>query len=189
MLKTTPTGGRNMFFRGGPLTFTSRTHAVWQTPMAGGKRGPGSVVIYFDPECHTSRNALAFLTKADYKPTIIEYGKVGWTKSQLLGLFAAADLSPRDALRQDDDNVKQLGLLNAGVSDEEILAQMVAHPHLVQSPIVCTRMGTRLTKPSEKVLDLMERLPPGPVYKEDGEMIIDFNGDRVIDDSSPAFHQ
>ena len=159
------------------------------TPMVGGKRGPGSIVIYHDPDCHTSRNALAFLIKAEYKPTIIEYGKEGWTKAQLLGLFAAADLTPKTALRQDDDTAQRLGLLAADVSDEAILTQMVAHPRLVQSPIICSRMGTRLTKPSEKVLDLMERLPPGPVFKEDGEMIIDYNGDRVIDHNSPEFYQ
>jgi arsenate reductase len=138
-----------------------------------------SVVIYHNPACGTSRNVLAILEAAGNKPTVIDYLKTGWTKPQLLGLFAAADLSPRAALREKNTPAAELGLTKDGVSDEVILDAMVAHPILVNRPIVCTSKGVRLCRPSERVLDLMERLPPGPLHKEDGAPIIDAEGRRV----------
>jgi arsenate reductase len=138
-----------------------------------------SVVIYHNPACGTSRNVLAILEAAGNKPTVIDYLKTGWTKPQLLGLVAAADLSPRAALREKNTPAAELGLTKDGVSDEVILDAMVAHPILVNRPIVCTSKGVRLCRPSERVLDLMERLPPGPLHKEDGAPIIDAEGRRV----------
>ena len=101
------------------------------------------------------------------------------TRSQLLALFAAADLTPKTALRTTKSPAAELGLLADGVTDAQILEKMLEHPVLVNRPIVCTRKGVALCRPSEKVLDLMERMPPGPVYKEDGELIIDKDGQRV----------
>lgn len=137
------------------------------------------VVIYHNPECGTSRNVLAIIKAAGYTPTVIEYLKAGWTKPQLLGLFAAAGLTPRTALRETKSPAMELGLLDEGVSNEVILDAMIEHPILVNRPIVCTPKGVRLCRPSELVLDLLDRFPPGPFHKEDGELLIDREGRRV----------
>jgi arsenate reductase len=137
------------------------------------------IVIHHNPDCGTSRNVLAIIEASGEAPTVIEYLKEGWTRPQLLGLFAAAGLTPRSALRETKSPAKELGLLEAGVSDEAILEAMLEHPVLVNRPIVCSPKGVRLCRPSEAVLDLLETLPPGPFYKEDGALLIDENGQRV----------
>jgi arsenate reductase len=137
------------------------------------------IVIHHNPGCGTSRNVLAIIEAAGYAPTVIEYLATGWTRAQLLGLFAAAGLTPRAALRTTKSPAAELGLLDTSVGDEAILAAMVQHPVLVNRPIVCTPRGVRLCRPSELVLDLLERLPPGPLHKEDGELLIDAAGRRV----------
>lgn len=137
------------------------------------------IVIHHNPGCGTSRNVLAIIEAAGYAPTVIEYLATGWTRPQLLGLFAAAGLTPRTALRTTKSPAADLGLLDPSVADEAILAAMVQHPVLVNRPIVCTPKGVRLCRPSEQVLDLLERLPPGPFYKEDGALLVDAQGRRV----------
>lgn len=137
------------------------------------------IVIHHNPDCGTSRNVLAIIEASGEAPTVIEYLKEGWTRPQLLGLFAAAGLTPRSALRETKSPAKELGLLEAGVSDEAILEAMLEHPVLVNRPIVCSPKGVRLCRPSEAVLDLLETLPPGPFYKEDGALLIDESGQRV----------
>mgnify|MGYP001125623526 FL=1 len=137
------------------------------------------IVIHHNPGCGTSRNVLAIIEAAGYAPTVIEYLATGWTRAQLLGLFAAAGLTPRAALRTTKSPAADLGLLDPSVGDEAILAAMVQHPVLVNRPIVCTPKGVRLCRPSEQVLDLLERLPPGPFYKEDGALLVDAQGRRV----------
>ena len=137
------------------------------------------MVIYHNPECGTSRNVLAIIEAAGYTPTVIEYLKAGWTKPQLLGLFAAAGLTPRTALRETKSPAAELGFLEEGVSSEAILDAMIKHPLLVNRPIVCTPKGARLCRPSETVLDLLDRFPPAPFRKEDGELLIDREGHRV----------
>ena len=137
------------------------------------------IVIHHNPGCGTSRNVLAIIEAAGYAPTVIEYLATGWTRAQLLGLFAAAGLTPRAALRTTKSPAADLGLLDPSVGDEAILAAMVQHPVLVNRPIVCTPKGVRLCRPSEQVLDLLERLPPGPFHKEDGALLIDAAGQRV----------
>jgi len=139
-----------------------------------------SVVIHHNPDCATSRNVLAIIRAAGYEPTIIEYLKTGWTRPQLQALFAAAGLSVREALRETKSPACELGLLDAAVTQSALLDAMVAHPILVNRPIVCTRLGVRLCRPSETVLDLLERLPAGPLYKEDGQLLIDEEGRRVV---------
>ena len=138
-----------------------------------------SVVIYHNPQCGTSRNVLAIIEASGAKPVVIDYLDTGWTRPQLLGLFAAASLTPRDALRVSKSPAAELGLTDPSVGDDALLDAMVEHPILVNRPIVCTPKGVKLCRPSEAVLDLLESLPPGPLYKEDGEMIIDGNGNRV----------
>ncbi len=138
-----------------------------------------NVVVYHNPACGTSRNVLSLVTEAGYQPRVIEYLQEGWTRAQLLGLFAAAGLTPRSALRETKSPAEELGLLDAAVTDEALLSAMVAHPILVNRPIVCTAKGVKLCRPSEAVLDLLDRLPPGPISKEDGQVIIDAEGRRV----------
>jgi len=137
------------------------------------------VVIHHNPACGTSRNVLAIIEAAGYRPVVIDYLKTGWTKPQLLGLFAAAGLTPRTALRTTKSPAQELGLLDPQVSDEALFDAMVAHPVLVNRPIVCTAKGVRLCRPSEQILDLLDRLPPGPLAKEDGQLIIDAAGNRI----------
>jgi len=123
------------------------------------------VVIYHNPDCGTSRNVLAIIEAAGYRPTIVEYLKTGWIKPQLLGLFAAAGLTPRAALRETKSPAREMGLLEPTVDDKTLLNAMVEHPLLVNRPIVCTVKGVRLCRPSETVLDLLDRLLPGPFYR------------------------
>jgi len=137
------------------------------------------VVIHHNPDCGTSRNVLGIIESAGYTAVVIDYRSAGWTLPQLLGLFAAANLTPRKALRATKSPAADLGLLGESVSDDTILAAMLVHPVLVNRPIVCTPRGVRLCRPSELVLDLLDRMPPGPLFKEDGDMIIDAMGQRT----------
>ncbi|PSV30933.1 MULTISPECIES: arsenate reductase (glutaredoxin) [unclassified Photobacterium] len=138
------------------------------------------VVIHHNPECGTSRNVLQIIQDAGYEPVVIEYIQEGWTKPQLQALFAAANLTPRTALRTSKSPAKELGLLDESVSDDVILEAMLEHPVLVNRPIVCTAKGVKLCRPSEVVLDVLENWPKGPLIKEDGEVIIDANGNRLL---------
>jgi arsenate reductase len=110
---------------------------------------------------------------------VIEYLQTGWTKEQLLGLFAAADLTPREALRVSKSPAEELGLTQDHVSNDELLEAMVAHPILVNRPIVCTSKGVRLCRPSERVFDILPNPDIGPFAKEDGTIVIDAAGQRI----------
>ncbi|MFT5277530.1 MAG: arsenate reductase [Glaciecola sp.] len=139
------------------------------------------IFIYHNEECGTSRNVLSIIRDAGYEPTVIDYQKKGWTKSQLLGLFAAANLTPRKALRTSKSPADELGLLSDGVTDEVLIEAMLEHPILVNRPIVCTPMGVRLCRPSEQVLEVLEKWPQGPYHKEDGTLILDKLGNLLFD--------
>jgi arsenate reductase len=136
------------------------------------------VVIHHNPGCGTSRNVLQIIKAAGYTPTVIEYLKEGWTKPQLLALFAAANLTPKTALRVSKSPAEELGLLDENVTDEAILEAMLEHPILVNRPIVCTEKGVKLCRPSEQVLTLLAQWPKGELYKEDGEMILNAQGEQ-----------
>ncbi|ENF8746716.1 arsenate reductase (glutaredoxin) [Vibrio fluvialis] len=138
------------------------------------------IVIHHNPDCGTSRNVLAIIEKAGYESVIVDYLQEGWSRSQLLALFAAADLTPRSALRTTKSPAQELGLLANDVSDAQILDAMLRYPVLVNRPIVCSPKGVKLCRPSESVLDLLDRWPAGPLYKEDGELILDASGHRVV---------
>ncbi len=138
-----------------------------------------TIVIHHNPDCGTSRNVLALIKASGETPVVIDYLKTGWTRGQLQALFAAADLTPREALRVSKSPAKELGLLEPGVSDERILDAMLVHPILVNRPIVASSKGVRLCRPSEQVLDLLDRMPPGPIVKEDGSLVVDAEGRRV----------
>ncbi|NSX54823.1 arsenate reductase (glutaredoxin) [Parasulfitobacter algicola] len=138
-----------------------------------------SIVIHHNPDCGTSRNVLEIIRASGADPIVIEYLKTGWTRPQLQALFASADLTPRAALRTSKSPAEDLGLLDPSVSDGALLDAMLEHPILVNRPIVCSAKGVRLCRPSEAVLDLLDQLPPGPMSKEDGTLLIDRNGQRV----------
>lgn len=138
-----------------------------------------SIVIFHNSDCGTSRNVLAIIEASGEASVVIEYLQTGWTRSQLLGLFAAADLTPRTALRTTKSPAEDLGLLDPSLTDETLLDAMLEHPILVNRPLVCSPKGVRLCRPSESVLDLLEKLPPGPMNKEDGTPLIDVEGKRV----------
>lgn len=138
-----------------------------------------TIVIHHNTDCGTSRNVLDIIRKSGTEPVIIDYLTQGWTRPQLIGLFAAAGLTPREALRVSKSPAVELGLTDPSVSDEALLDAMIAHPILVNRPIVCSPKGVRLCRPSEAVLGLLDRMPPGPLYKEDGEMILDAEGKRL----------
>jgi arsenate reductase len=138
------------------------------------------IVIHHNSDCGTSRNVLEIMRAAGYDPVVIDSLTEGWTKPQLLGLFAAADLTPRQALRVSKTPAEALGLTAPDVTDDQLLEAMLVHPVLVNRPIACTPKGVRLCRPSEAVLDLLERMPPGPLAKEDGQLIIDAEGNRLV---------
>jgi arsenate reductase len=131
-----------------------------------------TIVIHHNPDCGTSRNVLAIIKAAGETPVVIEYLQTGWTRPQLLALFAAADLTPRAAMRTTKSPAQELGLLDPAIDpaidDEVLIAAMLEHPILVNRPIVCTPKGVRLCRPSEAVLDLLDSMPPGSMTKEDG---------------------
>lgn len=137
------------------------------------------IAIHHNPACGTSRNVLKIIEDAGYSPIVVDYLNEGWTRSQLLGLFAAANLTPRQALRTTKSPADDLGLLDESVSDDILLDAMLVHPVLVNRPIVCTEKGVGLCRPSEKVLDLLPSWPSGPYFKEDGEQILDELGKRM----------
>ncbi|WP_420471257.1 arsenate reductase (glutaredoxin) [Brevundimonas sp. FT23042] len=114
-----------------------------------------SITIFHNPNCGTSRNVLQMIRDTGVEPEVVEYLKTGWTADQLTGLFAAAGLTPREAMRTRGDLAEGLGLLNEGTSDATILSAMVEHPVLVERPFVRTPRGTVLARPKETVLEVL----------------------------------
>lgn len=128
------------------------------------------ITIYHNPKCGTSRNTLAMIEAAGYAPTIVEYVQAGWTRPQLDEILGQIGAAPREIMRTKGTPAEELGLTDAAVGDEAILAAMVEHPILVNRPIVVTPKGTKLCRPSEVVLDLLDRKPES-FTKEDGEVV------------------
>lgn len=131
-----------------------------------------SIVIHHNPGCGTSRNVLEIIRAFAEEPVIVEYLETGWTRPQLQALFAAADLTPRTALRVSKSPAEELGLTDPSVSDEAILDAMLKHPVLVNRPIVCTPKGVALCRPSEAVFALLDVASGTRYTKEDGEVIV-----------------
>jgi arsenate reductase len=131
---------------------------------------PMKATIYHNPDCGTSRNTLALIRHAGIEPTIIEYLKTPPNREQLIRLLDEAMLKPREALREKGTPFAELGLGDAGITDEAIMDAMLKYPILINRPLVVTPLGTRLCRPSEVVLDI---LPPitAPFTKEDGEVV------------------
>ena len=113
------------------------------------------VTIYHNPKCSTSRQVLEMIEAEGHKPTVIDYLKTGWTKLQLKALFAAAGVTPRQALRTKAPEAETLGLLDPKVSDAKLLDAMVAHPVLVERPFVAAPGGVRLCRPAERLQEIL----------------------------------
>ena len=128
------------------------------------------IVIYHNPDCGTSRNALAMIAAAGYAPTVVDYRQQGWTQDLLRTLMAATGLTARDLLREKGTPAADLGLLDPAISDQTILDAMVQHPILVNRPIVTTPKGAALCRPSETVLPLLDRKPTS-FTKDNGEVV------------------
>jgi arsenate reductase (glutaredoxin) len=137
------------------------------------------VTIYHNPKCGTSRNTLALIRNAGVEPTIIEYLQNPPTRADLAKMIRDAGLTVRQALREKEGRVAELGLADPSVTDDQLLDAMMAHPILINRPFVITERGTRLCRPSEVVLDILAQPQRGPFAKEDGEVVIDSQGRRV----------
>ncbi|RSZ40058.1 arsenate reductase (glutaredoxin) [Variovorax beijingensis] len=138
-----------------------------------------SITIFHNPACGTSRNTLAMIRNSGEEPRVVEYLKTPPTRETLRGLLAAMAMAPRALLRRKGTPYDELGLDDPKWSDEQLLDFMLAHPILINRPIVVTPIGTRLCRPSEEVLDILPLPQKGPFTKEDGEMVIDAEGRRV----------
>lgn len=128
------------------------------------------ITIYHNPDCGTSRNTLGMIEAAGYAPTVVDYRHVGWTRAQLDELLSAMAARPRDIVRDKGTPASELGILDPSATDEMILAAMLAHPILVNRPIVVTPKGAKLCRPSEVVFALLDRVP-AEFTKEDGEIV------------------
>jgi len=129
-----------------------------------------TVTIYHNPACGTSRNTLAMIRQSGTEPEVIEYLKTPPSRETLTQLLAAMGISARALLREKGTPYKELGLDDPKWSDDELIGQMLAHPILINRPIVVTPKGTRLCRPSEAVIDLLDK-PLGRFVKEDGEVV------------------
>ncbi|CAN7522781.1 arsenate reductase (glutaredoxin) [Ensifer sp. ENS07] len=138
-----------------------------------------NVTIYHNPACGTSRNALAMIRNAGIEPTVIEYLQAPPSRQALEKMIADAGLTVRDALREKGTPYAELGLGEPTVSDERLIDAMMAHPILINRPFVVTPIGTRLCRPSERVLDILPDTHKGPFSKEDGEPVLDAKGKLI----------
>ncbi len=132
------------------------------------------ITIYHNPDCGTSRNVVAMVKAAGYEPRVVEYLKVGWSRELLAKIMAGIPATPRELLREKGTPAAELGLLDLTVSDDRIIEAMLAHPILVNRPIVITPKAGKLCRPSEVVLGLLDR-QPSSFTKEDGEIVVRSN--------------
>ena len=139
-----------------------------------------TVTIYHNPACGTSRNTLAMMRQSGEDPVVIEYLKTPPTRERLKELIAALGMPVRGLLREKGTPYKELGLDDPKWSDDELLDFMLAHPILINRPLVVSPLGVKLCRPSEAVLDLLPVPQQGAFAKEDGERVVDEQGQRVI---------
>ncbi|MHC8472406.1 arsenate reductase (glutaredoxin) [Plesiomonas shigelloides] len=138
-----------------------------------------SVTIYHNPECGTSRNTLALIRNSGIEPEVILYLQTPPDRATLQQLIQEMGISVRALLRQNVATYAELGLAEDKFSDEQLLDAMLAHPILINRPIVVTPIGTRLCRPSEVVLDILPQAQRGAFSKEDGEQVVDAQGKRL----------
>lgn len=140
-----------------------------------------TIAIYHNPHCTTSRDVVRFVSESNQPHQIIPYLETGWTRAQLLGLFAAADVTPRQALRVTGSPAESLGLTDPSISDEALIEAMVQDPILVERPFVCSPKGVRLCRPMQRVLALLDNWPTGPWSTTKGTLILDAAGHCLVD--------
>ena len=138
-----------------------------------------SITIYHNPQCGTSRNTLALIRNSGAEPEVIEYLKTPPTRDKLLELIAQMAVPVRDVLRRKEKLYDALGLDDPALGDDALIDAMLAHPVLINRPIVVTPLGTRLCRPSEAVLDILPQPQQAAFTKEDGEAVINERGERV----------
>jgi arsenate reductase len=141
--------------------------------------GPVDVVIYHNPECGTSRNALAMIRNAGIEPHVIEYLKTPPSREMLINLLDRAEMSPRELLREKGTPFQELGLGDPALSDDRLIDAMMSHPILINRPLVVSPLGVKLCRPSETVLDLLPKAQQGAFAKEDGEQVVAADGSRT----------
>ena len=137
------------------------------------------ITIYHNPACGTSRNTLALIRNSGAEPQIIEYLKTPPSRGELKALLHLMLMSPRQLLREKGTPFQELGLDDPARTDDQLLDAMMAHPILINRPIVVTPLGAKLCRPSELVLDILPDPQRGTFVKEDGEAVVDANGKRV----------
>ncbi|OJX78230.1 MULTISPECIES: arsenate reductase (glutaredoxin) [Alphaproteobacteria] len=140
---------------------------------------PVDIIIYHNPECGTSRNALGLIRNAGIEPHVVEYLKTPPSRALLVQLIDRAGITPRDLLREKGTPSAELGLDDPALPDDALVDAMMAHPILINRPLVVSPLGVKLCRPSEAVLDLLPAPQRGAFAKEDGELVIDGSGARV----------
>ncbi len=138
------------------------------------------VTIYHNPACGTSRNTLAMIRNAGIEPEVVLYLQTPPGRDTLLALIRDSGLAVRDVIRQKSTPYEELGLADPALSDDALIDAMLAHPILINRPIVVTPLGTRLCRPSELVLDILPQPQQGAFTKEDGEAVVDAQGRRLV---------
>jgi arsenate reductase len=138
------------------------------------------IVIYHNPDCGTSRNTLAMIRNAGIEPHVIEYLKTPPSRDMLASLLQRMEMDARELLREKGTPFHELGLDDPSLGEEALLDAMVAHPLLINRPIVVSPLGVALCRPSERVLDLLPQPQQAAFAKEDGEQVIDAQGQRVL---------
>ena len=137
------------------------------------------IVIYHNPDCGTSRNTLAMIRNSGIEPHVVEYLKTPPSRSMLEQLIERAGISPRALLRQKGTPYAELGLDDDSLADTALVDAMMAHPVLINRPLVVSPLGVKLCRPSEAVLDLLPAQQRGAFTKEDGQNVVDADGNRI----------
>ncbi|WP_426008507.1 glutaredoxin-dependent arsenate reductase [Aeromonas salmonicida] len=137
------------------------------------------ITIYHNPACGTSRNTLELIRNSGVEPTVVHYLETPPSRETLVALIAAMGMPVRDLLRKNVPPFEALGLAEDRFSDDQLIDAMLAHPILINRPIVVTPLGTRLCRPSEVVLDILPSPQQGAFTKEDGEQVVDAAGNRI----------
>ena len=138
-----------------------------------------TIVIYHNPDCGTSRNTLAMIRNAGIEPHVVEYLKTPPSRPMLVSLIERMGIAPRALLREKGTPFAELGLGDVSLGDDQLIDAMMAHPILINRPIVVSPLGVKLCRPSEQVLDLLPNAQLGAFAKEDGEQVINAAGNRV----------
>ena len=137
------------------------------------------IVIYHNPDCGTSRNVLALIRNSGVEPHVVEYLKTPPARALLAEMIVRAGMTPRDLLREKGTPFAELGLADRSLSDDALLDAMLAHPVLINRPLVVTPLGVKLCRPSEAVLDILPDAQRAAFAKEDGEQVVDAGGNRI----------